>query len=170
MKKYLALIGLSVLFAHAPLRAESQDFQTQMDIDALALVEAIQLQAQDEPTTPAHQGIGGVIQDALKKLQDLKQQILDQFDTNKNGQIDPGPELDNLKETVKSVVLLLADSNQNGRIDAEDIKALTVFYLKQAEEKAKAKICPAILEAAEKAGDSLKYRPILKHLADDCKS
>ncbi len=168
MKKLLLALPFAFLFQVSLAQASSQDEQIQLDLEAMALVELIHAPENTSLDSDSPRGLGDAISDAWKKLQDLKQQLLDQFDTDKNGRIDPGPELDNLKETIKSVVLLLADSNQNGRIDAEDIKELTLFYLKQAEEKAKTKYCPKIIEEAEKAGDSLKYRPILNLLYQQC--
>ncbi len=168
MKRLLLSLPFVVWLSASPSMASELDTQTQLDLEAMALVQLIHTPESEILDQDTPRGLGDVIGDAWKKLQELKQQLLDQFDTNKNGRIDPGPELDNFKETVKSIILLLADSNQNGHIDAEDIKELTLFYLKQAEEKAKAKFCPKIIEEAEKAGDSLKYRPILKHLYQEC--
>ncbi len=170
MKTFVsAILGLS-LSASAAFGAV-HDRQTELELEAMALVHLSQMQAEADAETPRLNGIGDVFQDigdVLKQIEDVKDQLVDQFDENKNGRIDPGPELDNFKETIQAVILLLADSNANGRIDLQDIKVLTQTLLDQAKSKALELGCPTVIREAEKAGWWLRFRPVLKHFYEIC--
>jgi hypothetical protein len=170
MKTFVsAIVGFSLSTAAA--FGAVHDRQTDLELQAMALIHLSEVQAEMEAENPRLKGIGDVFQDigeVIKQIEDVKDQLVDQFDDNKNGRIDPGPELDNFKETIKSVILLLADSNSNGRIDLEDIKVLTQTLLDQAKAKALDVACPTIVKEAEKAGWWLRFRPVLKHFYEIC--
>ncbi len=146
------------------------DAQTELDLQAMALIHLSQMQ-EAGAETPRLAGIGDVFKDLeglVQQLEELQDQIVDQFDANENGRIDHGPELDNFKETMQSIIMLLADSNTNGRIDLEDIKVLTQTVLDQAKAKALEVACPTIIKEAERAGWWLRFRPVLKHFYQIC--
>jgi len=69
---------------------------------------------------------------------------------------------------MQSIILLLGDSNANGRIDLQDIKVLTESLLDQAKAKALEVACPAVIREAEKAGWWLRFRPVLKNFYEIC--
>lgn len=170
MKTFVSVIlGLS-LASSAALGAV-HDRQTDLELEALALIHLSEVQSEAGPETLRLKGIGDAFQDIgelIKQIEDIKQQVIDQFDENKNGRIDHGPELDNFKETMQGLILLLADSNTNGRIDLEDIGVLTQTLLDQAKTKALEVACPTIIREAEKAGWWLRFRPVLKHFYEIC--
>ncbi len=147
---------------------QAKDKQTELELEAMAMTQLIASMDESERMQLGALGLGDAIKDALAKLEEIKQQILDQFDTNGNGRIDPGAELDSFKETIQSIVMLLVDSNQNAKIDAEDIKVLTEFLLNKIQEQAKAQVCPVVIAEAEKAGPWLKFRPLLKQMYQLC--
>lgn len=170
MKTFVStVLGLS-LSASAAFGAV-HDRQTDLELEAMALIHLSQMQADADAETLRLNGVGDVFQnigELVKQIEEVKDQLVDQFDENKNGRIDPGPELDNFKETIQSVILLLADSNTNGRIDLQDIKVLTEMLLDQAKAKALELACPTIIREAEKAGWWLRFRPVLKHFYEIC--
>lgn len=166
-----AIIGLSLSFSASFAFGAVHDRQTNLELEAMALVQLSGMQAEAGAETQRLSGLGdalGNIGDLVKQIEDIKNQLVEQFDENKNGRIDPGPELDNFKETIQSVILLLADSNTNGRIDLEDIKVLTQTLLDQAKGKALELACPSVIREAEKAGWWLRFRPVLKHFYEVC--
>jgi hypothetical protein len=147
------------------------DAQTELDLQAMALVHLSQLHAEGSPEALRLGGLGDIFKDLeglVQKIEEVQDEIVDQFDANENGRIDPGPELDNFKETMQSIIMLLADSNGNGRIDLQDIAVLTQTVLDQAKAKALEVACPTIIREAEKAGWWLRFRPVLKHFYEIC--
>ncbi len=165
MKTSVSLILGFFLFSSVSFAAV-RDPQVDLELEAMALVQVIQLQT--EADAGARSGLGDFLKNLVQGIEDLKQQLLDQFDANGNGRIDPGAELDAFKETIQSVVLLLADSNQNGRIDLEDVRVLSQFLVTQVQEKAKEQFCPAIVKQGEAAGWWIRFRPVLNNLYQAC--
>jgi hypothetical protein len=170
MKTFVsAILGLSLSTSAA--FGAFHDRQTDLELEAMALLHLAQVHTEADAENLRLAGIGDAFQnigELLKQIEDVKDQVVDQFDENKNGRIDPGPELDNFKETIQSVILLLADSNANGRIDLQDIKVLTETLLDQAKAKALEVACPTVIREAEKAGWWLRFRPVLKHFYEIC--
>ncbi|WP_141734196.1 hypothetical protein [Oligoflexus tunisiensis] len=162
---------MSLLFSSSLAWGAVHDRQTDLELQAMALVYMSQQHAEAGVDTPRLSGIGDVIQDIgefITQIEDIKEQLITQFDENGNGRIDFGPEMDNFKETIKSVILLLADSNANGRIDLADIRVLTQMVLDQIKAKTLEVACPTIIKEAEKAGWWLNLRPVLKHFYEIC--
>lgn len=167
MKRFLvALCGL-VTFSSASF-AEGFDAESEKTVNSIAVVE---IQKAD-----AGEFLRGLLNpaDILKKIeeqvQSLKDTLLASYDENGNGRIDAGTEFDNMTAGLKALVMVLADSNQNGKIDGEDLNALAKLALEQAKEHVRTDICPVAVKQAEEAGMWLNFRPVLKSLNTFCQS
>lgn len=174
MKTLLAsCIGLFLLSNVA--LAQSHEEQVELRIQAAALA---QIANGDAPAaTQGHKFLGFNL-DALnplnliKKLQDqvasIKDTLLSTFDENGNGKIDQGQEFENFKIGTKAIIMLVADTNQSGKIDLEDIGVLTKLAFTKIQEQTLTKICPSVYKQVEFTGSFMFARPVLAQLNKIC--
>ena len=128
MKKIIGSFISLFLFSSMAL-AVSHDEQTELDLQAAALVQVSQGQeaVQDRSFFGIDLANPFSFLDKLKEqIESVKSTLLTSFDENGNGKIDPGTETENFKAGIKSIAMLIGDTNQNGKIDAEDIGPLNL--------------------------------------------
>ncbi|RYZ88702.1 MAG: hypothetical protein EOP04_08690 [Proteobacteria bacterium] len=171
MQKFaVSIMGLFLASTASFAVAATHDEQTELDLQAAALVQVGQGQA-DEGLSLF--GIDIVnpftFLDGLKtQVEGVKETLLLSFDADGNGKIDPGTETENFKEGIKAIALVLGDTNQNGKIDAEDIVSLSETALLQVQGQILTKVCPGVERQAQLAGIFLAFRPVLSKMNDIC--
>ncbi|RYZ59396.1 MAG: hypothetical protein EOP07_04110 [Proteobacteria bacterium] len=173
MKKLLVSLVSLFLFSNIAL-AVSHDEQVDLDLEAAALSQVIQGNVE----TLRDRSFLGLDLDMLNPLSFLtklkeqvdgiKETLLSSFDENGNGKIDQGAEFENFKVGVKAIAMLFADSNQNGKIDPQDIVALSKLALTKVQEQTLVTVCPAVYSQVELTGPFLPLRPVLSRMNDIC--
>ncbi len=175
MKKLLAsCLGL-VLFSNVAF-ADSHDDQVELELQAIALAQIVQGEAVEAVDALYDRSFLGFDLNALNpislvnKLKDqvatIKETMLVSCDENGNGKIDKGQEFDNFKLGVKTIFMLVADTDQSGKIDLIDIGALSQLALTKVQEQTLTTICPAVYKQVELSGIFMSVRPVLGHIKD----
>lgn len=167
MKRFLVALSGLVTFSSASF-AEGFDAESEKTVNSLAVVEIQKADAGEflrSLLNPAE-----ILKKIEEQVQSVKDTLLASYDENGNGKIDAGTEFNNMQEGLKALVMVLADSNQNGKIDGEDLNALAKLALEQAKEQVRSNICPVAVKQAEEAGIWLNFRPVLKSINSFCTS
>ncbi|MES2744824.1 MAG: hypothetical protein V4655_05325 [Bdellovibrionota bacterium] len=174
MKKFLSFVLLSLL--SLPAAADTHDEQVDLELQAAALATFNETPI-PFPTMPEESksffGIDlskpfNFVSDLQGQIQGIKDTLISTYDEDGNGKIDKGAEFDNFKAGVQLILTLVADKNQNGKIDIEDIGILTKSALAKVRSQTLTKVCPFVHSQADLAGSWIKINPLLAHFERVC--
>lgn len=109
-----------------------------------------------------------VVENITAFVDDIKNAFLATYDTNGNGFIDPGEEWESLQSSVKDIIVLVADINYDGKVEAQELAAVAQQFLGALNIQVQDAVCTQVIVDAEKSGIFLNLRPVLKHLYKKC--
>lgn len=172
MKRFTSVfLGFMLIFASASqAEARSAEDQSRSLDENLELIALAHLA--NNPEQMQNRGAISDLKDILENIaafvEGFKDSFLATYDSNGNGRIDPGAEWNNLQQSIREIVLLVADTNYDGKVEPQEIAAVVQSYLKSLNEQVTDTVCTEIIVKAEKSGVFLNFRPVLKHLYRQC--
>ena len=100
----------------------------------------------EESVDPAFLEAGGWldgVKDRIEQVREIVRLVVDSYDENGNGKIDPGPEWDAFVDSIEEFAMIYLDKNGNGHIDHQDVIALIKELTGQAKGQLTQVICQA---------------------------
>lgn len=171
MKKLVSsLLGFFLMMSFAGA-AQARSYATMPDSmeEGLELIALHQLALrQAELDRSGLSDLKDIVENIAAFVEGFKDSFLATYDTNGNGIIDLGPEWNGLQRSIRDIVMLIADSNLDGKVEPQELAGVIQTYVTALNEQVKDFVCTGIIVEAERLGYFLNFRPVLKHLYGQC--
>jgi hypothetical protein len=144
-------------------QVQARDSDVDLLLEGVAMAKLMQsAEMQSEIfALPRPRGLIDTIEGIKRNINNFIEAFLATFDTNGNGRIDPGPELENFKKTLNDVALMLLDSDNDGKIEAGEVTAIAEQVINQFKGDIEERVCTVVILEAQKWGAYIKFNPLL---------
>jgi len=164
MQRFVVPFLALFMFAGKSYADTSKDLSADL-IDSLATAIVMQDIQDGHIVVREDQNFFDQIRDFIAESKDF---ILETYDFNGNGRIDTIAEFEAVIDFAQTIVTALVDTNYNGVIEPEEVKALVGELLGSVKSQLTDFACQGINKEAQKAGRWLFLRPVLQTLYKQC--
>ena len=142
--RFLAKVVVICAMLAPSLQAATVNEQIQKDTESLAIFKIVDsIKSGVESYTGSFLGIGDWIAAKIAEIREVSDALVEMYDENGNGRIDPGSEWDNLRAALIELSKNYLDSigNSDGKLDTSDIDGIFLYFVNTLEDFAVKQLC-----------------------------